>query len=90
MSERLPSSVRAKILGFPECTMGTHLVTLVLKDGSKKKNLIVVDGAEIWGVESGKLGFSASDVVDAIHQAWTESTGEKPWWDPENKDWWKS
>ena len=91
MSTSVPDSVWQKIWRFPEYQMGAHLVTLVLADGSKKKNQIVLGGGEVWrGDQERELGFSPSDVVDAIHQPWTESETDKPWWSSGNEEWWKS
>lgn len=65
---RLPETVAETILGFPESGMGTHRVTLVLRDGT------TVPGVDIaWGDQlvrgPATPTFAAEDVVDAIDES---------------------
>ena len=84
MNENIPEAVYLKIWRtFPEAGMGYHLVTLVLRDGSKRKNQVITSGGEVWrGEPQSELDFAPSEVVDAIRQLGTESDAETPWWKP--------
>ena len=66
MSATLPDHVKERILTFPEYTMGSHRVALVLKDGSLVEDVLVAWGNEVirvGGVEG--CSIDVADVVDA-------------------------
>jgi hypothetical protein len=66
MTAKLPASVKARILSFPEYKMGAHKVALVMKDGSIVDDVIVA-----WGDEVVRVGgvdgcpINLVDVADA-------------------------
>lgn len=85
----LPDTLREKVRGFsPYDRREGSLVTLLLKDGRRIRNVYVANDEEARAEQDRTLDLS--EIQDAVRQAWQESEAEKPWWDPENKDWWKS
>ena len=67
---KLPETVKARILSFPEHKMGVHKVALALKDGRMVEDVMVAWGDEVVTVGgTPDYDFAASDVVDAENRA---------------------
>lgn len=86
MKPKLSRELTIKIFQMPEYQMGAHLVTLVLRDGRKIKNVVISPCDEIWGVGSEEkmdeaaLGFRIADIVDAERQPSQLPGHEDEWW----------
>jgi len=76
MKPKLNEDLTARISRMPEYEMGTHLVTLILRDGRRIRNVVVSPCDEIWGIgfqekpDEESLGFRIEDIAEIEHQPW--------------------
>ena len=86
----LPEHIQKKVLAFDSTDprLETRFVTLLLSDGSRVRNVCVEVDEDARKNEDRTFDFRS--VTDVRHQVWRESDAEKDWWDPANKEWWKS
>jgi hypothetical protein len=66
----LPVNIQEKMKDFPKHSYALKKVTVVLKDGTEQKNVLVAWSREIFGVlGQDKIPFDANDVVDVRYEA---------------------
>jgi hypothetical protein len=71
---KLPDNLCEKAQSFPESSMCANQVTLIFKDGKRKSNVILADGAWIVKVNGIKiengddLDFDPNDVEDILSE----------------------
>ncbi len=76
MKPELNQDLTDRISRMPEYDMGTHLVTVILRDGRRVRNVVVAPCSEIWGIgfrekaDEAALGFLIADIVGVEHQPW--------------------
>ena len=87
--DSLPIELREKVRSFGAYDRREgSLVTLLFKDGRRVKNIYVAADEDARREQDCGLDFAS--VEDVTRQVWLESEAEKPWWDSENREWWKS
>ncbi len=63
----IPKNLADKLKKIPRAIKRGHLVTAVLKNGSKVDNVFVLDGREILGIYNAtEMTFKASDISDLV------------------------
>jgi hypothetical protein len=69
-SNRLPGTVKTKIISFGEYSHGAYKVALVMSDGTIIEDVIAAWGGEVVRVAGVDVtSFDTSQVVDAIDQS---------------------
>ncbi len=63
-------------------------MTLLFQDGKRIKNVYVADDEDARREQDRTVDLTR--VHDVVRQGWLEGEAEKPWWDSENRDWWRS
>lgn len=66
----LAEDIKQRILALPECSMGAHRVSLVMRDGDVLDDVVVAWGSEIVSIGRRKdVVIDAEDVIDVLDRS---------------------